>query len=89
LVAPKPKIPPVPLPCSNTPLGPPFSDFNAFKIPILWGVANTAPYFHDNSALTLDAVALHYSKFFQMIPAKLTLTSQDQADIVAFLKLLQ
>jgi cytochrome c peroxidase len=27
-----------------------------FKIPMLWGVANTAPYFHDNSAKTLEDV---------------------------------
>jgi cytochrome c peroxidase len=79
-------IPAIPLPCSA--LGPPFSDWNAFKIPILWGVKDTAPYFHDNSARTLEDVAAHYAKFFQLIPAKLTLTLQDQADIVAYLKLL-
>jgi hypothetical protein len=79
-------IPPIPLPCNA--LGPPFSDWNAFKIPILWGVKDTAPYFHDNSAKTLEDVAAHYAKFFQLIPAPFTLTSQDQADIVAYLKLL-
>jgi cytochrome c peroxidase len=66
----------------------PASDLNAFKIPILWGIKDTAPYFHDNSAKTLEDVAAHYAKFFQLIPAKLTLTRQDQADIVAYLKLL-
>ena len=79
-------IPPIPLPC-NAP-GPPFSDWNAFKIPILWGVKDTAPYFHDNSAKTLEDVAAHYARFFQLIPAPVTLTPQDQADIVAYLKLL-
>jgi hypothetical protein len=79
-------IPPIPLPCNA--LGPPFSDWNAFKIPILWGVKDTAPYFHDNSAKTLEDVAAHYAKFFQLIPAPVTLTPQDQADIVAYLKLL-
>jgi hypothetical protein len=79
-------IPPIPLPCNA--LGPPFSDWNAFKIPILWGVKDTAPYFHDNSAKTLEDVAAHYARFFQLIPAPLTLTAQDQADIVAYLKLL-
>jgi cytochrome c peroxidase len=79
-------IPPIPLPCSA--LGPPFSDWNAFKIPILWGVKDTAPYFHDNSAKTLEDVAAHYARFFKMIPAPVTLTAQDQADIVAYLKLL-
>jgi hypothetical protein len=33
-------------------------------------------------------VAAHYAKFFQLIPAPVTLTPQDQADIVAYLKLL-
>ena len=80
-------IPPIPLPCSA--LGPPFSDWNAFKIPILWGVKHTAPYFHDNSAKTLEDVVAHYARFFQLIPAAFTLTEQDQADIVAFLKLLE
>jgi len=79
-------IPPIPLPCNA--LGPPFSDWNAFKIPILWGVKDTAPYFHDNSAKTLEDVAAHYARFFQLIPAPVTLTPQDQADIVAYLKLL-
>jgi len=79
-------IPPIPLPCNA--LGPPFSDWNAFKIPILWGVKDTAPYFHDNSARTLEDVAAHYAKFFQLIPAPITLTAQDQADIVAYLRLL-
>ena len=39
------------------------ADFEAFDVPQLRGVANTAPYFHDNSAETLrDAVDL-YSRF--------------------------
>lgn len=79
-------IPPIPLPCNA--IGPPFSDWNAFKIPILWGVKDTAPYFHDNSAKTLEDVAAHYARFFQLIPAPTILTPQDQADIVAYLKLL-
>lgn len=79
-------IPPIPLPC-NAP-GPPFSAWNAFKIPILWGIKDTAPYFHDNSAKTLEDVAAHYARFFQLIPAPTILTPQDQSDIVAYLKLL-
>jgi hypothetical protein len=79
-------IPPIPLPCNA--LGPPFSDWNAFKIPILWGVRDTAPYFHDNSAKTLEDVAAHYAKFFQLLPNPVTLSAQDQADIVAYLRLL-
>ncbi len=64
------------------------SDLNSFKIPILWGVKNTAPYFHDNSAKTLADVAAHYARFFLTLPDPVILTPQDQADIVAYLKLL-
>jgi cytochrome c peroxidase len=72
-----------------------FDSVNAFKIPSLWGIRRTAPYFHDNSAKTLEAVAAHYATFFAVIstpggggePA-LVLTEQDQADIVAYMKLL-
>ena len=73
-----------------------FEDLNAFKIPTLWGVTETAPYFHDNSAKTLADVARHYAKFFAIVstpagggPPALVLTEQDQADIVAYLKLLR
>ena len=68
-----------------------FTSLNAFKIPSLWGVINTAPYFHDNSAMTLDDVVDHYSDFvFSKLPAPFafTLTPQDRTDIVAYLKLL-
>ena len=61
---------------------------NAFKIPSLWGAARTAPYFHDNSAKTLEELAEHYAFFFER-EAGIILTPQDQADIVAFLKLLK
>ena len=58
----------------------------------LWGVRKRAPYFHDNSAKTLEDVAAHYTRFFLSLPvpdeAKIRLTKQDEADIVAFLKLL-
>jgi cytochrome c peroxidase len=65
-----------------------FTSLNAFKIPSLWGVKDTAPYFHDNSAKTLEDVAAHYARFFLTIPAPIQLSAQDQADIVAYLKLL-
>ncbi len=66
----------------------PASDLNSFKIPSLWGVKNTAPYFHDNSAKTLEDVAAHYARFFLTLPDPVILTKQDQADIVAYMKLL-
>lgn len=64
-----------------------FTSLNAFKTPTLWGVKNTAPYFHDNSAKTLEDVAAHYARFFLSIP--IMLSQQDQDDIVAYMKLLE
>jgi len=62
---------------------------NAFKISPLRGIRRTAPYFHDNSAKTLEAVAAHYALFFQIVTGGvINLTAQDQADIVAYMKLL-
>jgi cytochrome c peroxidase len=61
---------------------------NAFKIPSLWGVARTAPYFHDNSAKTLEDVARHYALFFSVV-SPIVLTTEDQADMVAYMKLLR
>jgi len=66
-----------------------FDSVNAFKIPGLRGIRLTAPYFHDNSAKTLEDVAAHYALFFNVVTGGfLNLTPQDQADIVAFMKLL-
>jgi hypothetical protein len=61
-----------------------------FKIPSLWGVKKTAPYFHDNSAKTLEEVAAFYTNLFANNPDfPVQLTAQDEADMVAYLKLLQ
>jgi cytochrome c peroxidase len=40
-----------------------FADFEAFNIPQLRGIANTAPYFHDNMAKSLTSVVDIYSLF--------------------------
>jgi len=71
-------------------------EVNAFKIPSLWGVAETGPYFHDNSAKTLEDTVRHYAKFFAIISTPpggaapgLVLSEQDQADLVAYMKLLR
>jgi len=65
-----------------------FTTLNAFKIPILWGVKNTAPYFHDNSAKTMEEVVSFYAQF--VFPNfGLFITAQDQADIVAYMNLLE
>jgi cytochrome c peroxidase len=71
---------------------PPRSFFaTLFKIPPLWGVRDTAPYFHDNSAKTLEDVMEHYEFFFLTSPGTtgFVFTKQDQGDAVAFLKLLR
>ena len=65
---------------------------NFFKTPSLWGIKNTPPYFHDNSAKTLRDVADHYGDhLFKQFPFKKvfnTLTEQERIDIVAYLNLL-
>ena len=62
---------------------------NAFKISPLLGIRRTAPYFHDNSAKTLEDVAAHYAKFFAIVTGGgIVLSPQEQADIVAYMKLL-
>ena len=61
-----------------------------FKIPTLWGVAKTAPYFHDNSVKTLEELAAFYTNMFASNPDfPVQLTPQDEIDMVAYLKLLR
>jgi cytochrome c peroxidase len=72
---------------------------NQFKIPTLWGVKDTAPYFHDNGARTLRDAVAHYQRFFNFTETQdpvgsatlgglIVLTDNDVDDIVAYLKLL-
>jgi hypothetical protein len=72
---------------------------NQFKIPTLWGVKDTAPYFHDNGAKTLRAAVAHYQRFFNFTEQQdpvgsaslggfIQLTDGDVDDIVAYLNLL-
>jgi hypothetical protein len=61
---------------------------NMFKTPQLFGVRHTAPYFHDNSAKTLEDVLQQYVFFFTATDSNILLTQQDIDDIIAFLKLL-
>ena len=63
-------------------------DTNFFRIPTLWGAAQTGPWFHDNSAKTLADLAQHYSDYFQIVLG-VGLTAQEQADNIAYLKLLR
>src|SRR5262249_53674897 len=66
------------------------NDAYTFKIPTLWGIKDTAPYFHDNSAGTLEDVLDHYNRLFQFISDQIPdkeffrqLTQQDKDDIIA------
>ena len=92
------------LPPSHPPAPPAFAVpraffANQFKIPTLWGVKDTAPYFHDNGARTLRDAVAHYQRFFNFTEAQdpvgsaslggfITLTDDDVDDIVAYLNLL-
>jgi hypothetical protein len=59
------------------------SDVGKVKGPILRGLAGRAPYFHNGGAATLNDVVEFYSQRFN-----LNLSSEDKADLVAFLKTL-
>jgi cytochrome c peroxidase len=49
-------------------LGPPAADdWNKLDVPGLRGIRNTAPYFHNNSAATLEDVVDHYIEFFKRV----------------------
>jgi cytochrome c peroxidase len=51
-------------------LGPsPFDDWNKFDVPTVRGISRTAPYFHNNSAATLEEVVDHYIEMFKFIKA--------------------
>lgn len=44
-----------------------FREFGRFDIPTLFGIGHTAPYFHDNSAQTLEDVIRHYQALFNLL----------------------
>lgn len=48
---------------------PPLDDWNKLDVPGLHGIAQTAPYFHNNSAATLEDVVDHYIELFKEIQA--------------------
>jgi cytochrome c peroxidase len=45
----------------------PQDDWNKFDMPSLRGISRTAPYFHNNSAATLEEVVDHYIEFFKRV----------------------
>jgi hypothetical protein len=48
---------------------PPTEDWNKLDVPQLRGIGGTAPYFHNNSAETLEDVLNHYDAFFNRLKA--------------------
>jgi cytochrome c peroxidase len=44
-----------------------FADSGHFDPPALRGISKTAPYFHNNSAVTLEEVVIHYEEFYKRI----------------------
>jgi di-heme cytochrome c peroxidase len=65
-------------------------DSNAFKIPSLWGISQTAPYFHDNHAKTLREVVEHYQEWFILLGlnAPGPMTDAEMDAITAYIALL-
>ena len=51
------------------PATPPQDDWNKLDVPGLRGISKTAPYFHNNSADTLEEVVDHYTEFFKLVQA--------------------
>lgn len=49
---------------------PPLDDWNKLDVPGLRGIRRTAPYFHNNSAATLEEVVDHYIEFFKRVRAQ-------------------
>lgn len=47
----------------------PLDDWNKLDVNGLRGISNTAPYFHNNSAATLEDVVDHYIEFFKRVRA--------------------
>jgi len=47
----------------------PLDDWEKFDVPGLRGIRHTAPYFHNNSAATLEEVVDHYMAFFDRVKA--------------------
>jgi cytochrome c peroxidase len=45
----------------------PLDDWNKLDVPGLRGIRLTAPYFHNNSAATLEEVVTHYVEFFKRV----------------------
>jgi cytochrome c peroxidase len=73
-------------------------DMGTFKVPTLRNITLTAPYMHDGSLKTLEAVIEHYNTGIQphpnlhnalrapdQSPLRMNLSNQDKSDLIAFL----
>jgi CxxC motif-containing protein (DUF1111 family) len=61
-----------------------------WKTPPLWGVADSAPYFHDGASPTLESAILRHRGDAKLVTTKYQeLTKEDQTALVAFLKTLK
>jgi len=70
----------------DVPVPPEYPYLTEWKTPPLWGVADTAPYWHDGSAKTLQAAILRHAD--EALTARenyKALPSEDQESLVAFL----
>jgi CxxC motif-containing protein (DUF1111 family) len=63
---------------------------NEWKTPPLWGVADSAPYFHDGGAATLEqAILRHRADALSVTTAYRALPGADQQALIAFLRTLK
>lgn len=77
------ETPPIPLP-EEYPLP------EEWKTPPLWGVADSAPYFHDGGSMTLEAaIQRHHGDAEPVTLAYRALPESDRAALVGFLKTLR
>jgi cytochrome c peroxidase len=52
--------------CAHQPCGLPFADdWQKLEVAPLHGISKTAPYFHNNSAATLEEVVIHYEELYK------------------------
>lgn len=70
-----------------------YEDLFRFKVPQLRSLSKLAPYFHDNTAPTLDAVLDHFESHFYSQSADgakypIHLSTGQRADLLAFLRIL-